>query len=222
MICAIVLAAGRSRRMGSQKLLLPFAESTVVGHVVGQIVASDVDQVYVIVGRDAAAIAEALRDRPVRIVRNPDPDGDMLSSVRCGLRAVPPDCRAVLVALGDQPGITGELVNCIINAYLSSDRKIAVPVHKGQRGHPLLLSVECRDEVLRDYEHVGLQGLLRQHPEDVLEVPVSSPAAVSDMDCPADYRRELAHLRSVDWEQALRSESSRDRAPPSGGRPRRR
>jgi len=213
MICAVVLAAGCSRRMGTQKLLLPFAGSTVIGHVVGQIMASDVDQAYVIVGRDAAAIVEALRDRPVGIVRNPQPDGDMLSSIRCGLRAVPPDCRAVLVGLGDQPGITGELVNCLINAYLSSDRRIAVPVHAGQRGHPLLLSVDHREEVLRNYDRVGLRGLLREHPEDVLEVPVSSPAAVSDMDYPADYRRELARLQDA-------ATSLPDTAGPTGPRPR--
>jgi molybdenum cofactor cytidylyltransferase len=195
MICAIVLAAGRSRRMGAQKLLLPFAGSTVIGHVVDRIVARDAEEVYVVVGSEAAAIAEALHERPVRIVRNPEPDAGMLSSVRCGLCALPPGCRAALVALGDQPGITTELVNDLLRAYVASPKRIAVPTYRGRRGHPMVFSMDYRDHVLRDYDEVGLRGLLSDHPEDVLEVPASSPGALSDMDLPEDYRRELARLQ---------------------------
>jgi molybdenum cofactor cytidylyltransferase len=193
MICALVLAAGRSRRMGTQKLLLPFGGPTVIECVVDQVLASEVDQVLVIVGEDGAAVAEALGDRPVGLVRNPEPEGEMLSSVRCGLRAVPPDCEAVLVALGDQPALTGALVNEVLRAYRSSEKGIVVPVHGGRRGHPLLFPLRHRDQVLRDYESEGLRGLLRDHPEDVLEVAADS-AALSDMDSREDYRRELAAL----------------------------
>jgi molybdenum cofactor cytidylyltransferase len=194
MICAIVLAAGRSRRMGAQKLLLPFAGSTVIGHVVDQIATSDVSEVRVVVGEDPTAITEALRERPVTIVRNPEPDAEMLSSVRCGLSALPAGCGAALVALGDQPGITTELVNDLLRAYLASSKRIAVPTYAGQRGHPIVFSTDYRDQVLRNYNEVGLRGLLSDHPEEVLEVVVSSPGAVSDMDIPEDYQRELARL----------------------------
>ena len=192
MICAIVLAAGRSRRMGTQKLLLPFGASTVIGHIVDQVLASKVDETYVVVGSDEAAIAEALAARPVHLVRNPEPQAQMLTSVRCGLRALPPDCRAVLVVLGDQPGVSPELVSAVIGAHLASGKGLVVPVHDGKRGHPLLFGVGYRHQVLNEYDRVGLRGLLRDHPEDVFEVPAPSPAATSDMDRPEDYRRELA------------------------------
>jgi molybdenum cofactor cytidylyltransferase len=195
MICAIVPAAGKSRRMGAQKLLLPFGGSTVIAHIVDQLLASEVDAVYVVVGEDGAAIAEALGGRSVHLVTNPDPEAEMLTSIRCGLRALPEACRAVIVALGDQPSLTSELVNQVIRAYRSSGKGLVVPVHEGQRGHPLLLSMRYREEVLGAYDGVGLRGLLADHPEDVLEAPVPSPEVVSDMDCLEDYRREVHRLR---------------------------
>lgn len=195
MICAIVLAAGRSRRMGRQKLLLPFAGSTVIGHIVDETAASVVDEVCVVVGPDSAAIREALADRPFRTAANPEPESEMLDSVRCGLRALPADCHAVVVALGDQPGLTTELVNTLVTAFESSGKGIAVPVHDGNRGHPLMFSTRYSERVLAHYDDVGLRGLLRDHPDDLLEVTVPWPAAISDMDLPEDYQRELARLR---------------------------
>ena len=134
MICAIVPAAGESRRMGRHKLLLPFGSTTVIAHIVDQLLASVVDEVLVVVGHAGDRVAEALGDRPVTIVPNPDYRSGMLSSVRCGLRAVPEGCRAVLVALADQPTITRRLIDKLVGAYASNDKGIVVPVHGGRRG----------------------------------------------------------------------------------------
>jgi len=192
LICSIILAAGRSRRMGAQKLLLPFAGGTVIGHIVAEILSSPVDRALVVVGRDAARIAGALAGRPVTLVASDDPDGDMLSSVRCGLRALPPQCDAVLVALGDQPSITADLVGRMVDAFRAGGRGIVVPVHGGRPGHPILFSTRYRDEVLTRYDKLGLRGLRQAHPEDVLELDWPSPAVLADMDRSEDYRRELA------------------------------
>ena len=89
MICVIVLAAGRSQRMGTQKLVLPFAGSTVVARVVDAFLGASVDTVVVVIRADDAQVRAALTDRCLLFVENPDPAGDMLSSVRCGLRALP-------------------------------------------------------------------------------------------------------------------------------------
>jgi len=194
MNCAIILAAGRSRRMGVQKLLLPFGGRTVIGRIAGEILRSPVDQVFVVVGQDAARIADALDGQRVVLVTNPDPDGEMLSSVRCGLRVVPDDCEAVLVALGDQPTVTADLVGRMLQAFRASGRGIVVPVYGGRPGHPILFSTRYRQEVLTRYDQVGLCGLRQAHPDDVLELCVTSPSVLGDMDCPEDYRRELAKL----------------------------
>ncbi len=192
MICAIVLAAGRSRRMGVQKLLLPFGGKTVITHIVDQLLASDVNEVRVVVGHQRKRIIQELSGQSVSIVNNPDYKTGMLSSVRCGLRDLPQQCQAVLVTLGDQPSITSKLINRMLQSFAATEKRILVPIYNGKRGHPTLFSKFYSDEILTNYDNVGLRGLLHAHPEDVLELTVSTSAVLSDMDCPEDYRRELA------------------------------
>lgn len=191
MISAIVLAAGRSRRMGTQKLLLPLGDRPVIARVVDEVLGGPVGEVLVVVGKDGDRIERALQGRPVRLVVNPDPQGDMLSSVRCGLAAAARQCTAVLVALGDQPGISRVVVAELARALQTSNRRIVAPTFNGRRGHPLLFSADYRSEILQRYDGAGLRGLLQAHPDDVLEAPVSSPEVIHDMDWPEDYRRIL-------------------------------
>jgi len=199
MIVAIVPAAGQSRRMGVQKQLLPFAETTVIGHIVDVLQRSRIDEVCVVAGYQADHLRQALETRKLRIVVNPDYERtDMLASIRCGLAILPADCRAVLVALGDQPAITAELIDTMIDGLSTSDRGIVVPVHAGRRGHPLLVDGRYREEILTDHERVGLRGLLAAHADDVFELPVSNSAVLSDMDYPEDYRRELERISKAE------------------------
>jgi molybdenum cofactor cytidylyltransferase len=195
MICAIVLAAGQSRRMGRPKMLLPFGHKTLIAHVVDQIIPA-VDQTIVVTPIQTN-IADALGDRPVTMVPNPKPDGDMLSSVRCGLRALPNESRAVLIAIGDQPAITTTLITEMIRALDLSNRTIIIPIHQGRRGHPLLFSAIYRDEILTRFDDTGLRGLLQSHPTDFFELPCPTDSILSDMDTPEDYQRELQRMNSL-------------------------
>jgi molybdenum cofactor cytidylyltransferase len=201
MICAIVLAAGLSRRMGVQKLLLPFGGKTVIAHIVDQLLESMVDKVYVVTGHQAERISRELSGRPVSTVNNPDYESGMLSSVRCGLRALPEQCRGVLVALGDQPAITSKLVDRMLQSFAAAEKRILVPFYDGKRGHPILFSEVYREEILTHYDSVGLRGLLHAHPDEVFELAVSTSAVLSDMDVPQDYRRELASMEDNAAEQ---------------------
>jgi molybdenum cofactor cytidylyltransferase len=191
--CGVVLAAGRSRRMGPgvQKLLLPLGAGTVIGRVTDELLASRLDRVIAVTGPDGR-VAAALTGRDVLVVTNADPEADMLASVRCGLRAVPQACEAVLVALGDQPGIRRDLVNEMLDAFATCGRGIVVPVHEDRRGHPLIFSIHYRDEVLTRYDGEGLQGLVKAHADDVFEMLTTLCAVLEDVDHPDDYRRETA------------------------------
>ena len=200
MISAIVPSAGRSRRMGVHKLLLPFAGATVIGHIVDELLRSSLEEVCVVVGHEADRVRRALFGRPVRIVDNPDYQrNEMLASIRCGLGALGAACRAVLVAPGDHPAITAELVDAMIQALSTRGKGIVVPAHNGRRGHPLLFDARYRQEVLTGYDRVGLRGLLAAHADDVFDLAVPDAAPLGDVDSPEDYRRELARLA----EQAL-------------------
>jgi molybdenum cofactor cytidylyltransferase len=189
MVCAIILAAGRSTRMGTQKLLLPLAGKPLIARVVDEVLASPVDEVVVVVGLDGDAMRQALVGRQVRFVRNPDRDGDMLSSVRSGVGALSSACSAVLVVLGDQPDIRRESIAELLEALGATARGIAVPTHGGRRGHPLLFAAHYRQEILTHYDDVGLRGLLRAHPDEVVEVESQASDVLEDVDEPADYQR---------------------------------
>jgi molybdenum cofactor cytidylyltransferase len=119
----------------------------------------------------------------------------MLSSVRCGLGDLPRQCRAILVTLGDQPSISTKLIDQILQSFAATEKQILVPLYQGKRGHPILFSEFYRNEILTHYDNVGLRGLLHAHPDDVLELTVSTSAVLSDMDYPEDYRRELELIK---------------------------
>ena len=189
MICALVLAAGRSQRMGTQKLLLPVGGQPMIARIVDQLLASPIDRVFAVIGPDGDRIAAALAGRPVTFVVNADEQGEMLSSVRCGLAALPQECTAALVVLGDQPGLTANVVAQLLRAFQTADRGIVVPTADGRRGHPLLVALRYRDEILTSYDAVGLRGLLQAHPEDVYEVEVGTPRILEDLDTPQDFER---------------------------------
>jgi molybdenum cofactor cytidylyltransferase len=191
MICAVVLAAGESRRMGTQKLLLDYGGKSVIRHIVDQITASIVENVYVVTGHDSDQVTKELSDSPASVVINDNYKLGMLSSLRCGISATPEKCQAVLVALGDQPAITSKLINEIVEAYRNTDKGIVVPTYQGKRGHPVIVSMKYEDHILTRYDDVGLRGLLHEHSDDVFELTVSTPDVCSDMDIPADYKRQL-------------------------------
>ena len=188
MTCAIVLAAGRSRRMGTPKLLLPFAGSTVIARVVDACLGVPVDATLVVIRPEDQQVRAALGDRPVVFAENPDATGVMLSSVRCGLRALPAAARTILVSPGDQPSLAPGLIRQMLAHHHSSGSGITVPVHAGRRGHPIIFAARFREEILRAFEGVGLRGLLEAHAAEVFEWPTADEAPCEDLDTPADYR----------------------------------
>lgn len=191
MIWALILAAGESKRMGKPKLLLPFGEKTIIETVIGNVVKSGVDKVLVVLGSDRKKIEKKIRDYPVKIIVNPHYVRGMLSSVQEGFHALPQEARAVLVVLGDQPAVSSDIINEIIEAFQRTGKGIVVPVYKGNRGHPVLIDMKYRDEVEKLSPEVGLRGIVYNHPEDVLEVQVETPGILQDIDNAGDYRREL-------------------------------
>jgi molybdenum cofactor cytidylyltransferase len=200
MICAMVLAAGRSRRMGVQKLLLPFGSKTVIAHIVDQLAESAVDEVHVVVGCQGKRVSRELSGRPVSIVNNSNYKSGMLSSIRCGLHVMARQCKAVLVALGDQPSVTTKLIDQMLQAFASTEKQILIPLYRGKRGHPIMFSAAYRDEILTQYDNVGLRGLLYAHKDDIFELPVTASGVLSDMDDPQDYQRELDLLKEKNEE----------------------
>ena len=186
-VTAIVLAAGESRRMGRQKLLLELDGKPLIRHVVDAVSASAVDEIIVVTGGHHDEVVAALGDG-VEFARNPDPSRGMLSSVRCGLEAVI-ETDAIAMFLGDQPRIEPKVIDAVLTAFAASEQSIAVPTMNGKRGHPLVFAAAYRDEILNSFDEVGLRGLLLAHPDELCEVPVESPAVLEDVDTPEDFEK---------------------------------
>lgn len=191
MICAMILGAGESKRMGKPKLLLPVGEKTMIETIVETIDQSKADKIVVILGSNRSKIEKTIKNFPLKVIYNPDYQKGMLSSVQCGFQAMPEDCQAVLVVLGDQPGIQTDVVNKLIDAYTGSNKGIVLPVYKKERGHPVLIDMKYRAEVEKLSPDIGLRGVVYNYPEDVLEVEVEMPSILRDIDDEADYSREL-------------------------------
>ncbi|MFZ2054118.1 MAG: nucleotidyltransferase family protein [Candidatus Aminicenantales bacterium] len=189
MIWAVVLAAGESRRMEQPKLLLPYGNETIIETVVRTVVSSSVDRTLVVLGARRREIEEKIRGFSVKKVINREFRKGMFSSVLCGLGSLPRSARAAVLVLADQPGIPSRVVDSLIESFCREKKGIVIPVYGKKRGHPLLLDLKYRREVEALPPEAGLRGLLRRHPEDILEVRVSSSEILRDIDSPADYRK---------------------------------
>ena len=130
-------------------------------------------------------------------VENLDPNGDMLSSVRCGLRALPASAETILVSPGDQPSLGPALIRRLLAAFRAASRPILVPVQAGRRGHPLVFAARFRQELLTAFEGTGLRGLLVAHAHEVSEWPTTDAAVLEDLDTPPDYQRALIHTNAA-------------------------
>ena len=189
MVSAILLAAGESRRMGEFKQLLLFAGKSFVECCVDSLLASRVDEVVVITGHRHRDVRNAIGSRPVRVVHNPDYEFGMSTSVKCGVEALPSETQACLIALVDQPQIEPEIINRVIEAYLEYLPLIVIPNYNGRNGHPIILDLSLRKEILAMDTTQGLRQVVHAHPHRLRLVTVDSDRILMDFDLPEDYRR---------------------------------
>lgn len=194
MIYALLLAAGESRRMGKPKMLLPFGQKTIVEHILDSILESNSDKILVVLGSHREEILSRIEARPVETVVNHRYKEGMLSSIQTGFEALPKEAAAALVHLGDQPLIPSSVLDALIEAYKGTRKGIVLPVYKKRRGHPILIDIKHRPEILGLSPDIGLRALVHDHPEDIQEVEVDTPYILKDIDKPEDYARELKKM----------------------------
>jgi len=194
-LAGIVLAAGESRRMGQPKQLLPFGKHTILERVVDTLLTAGVGEVVVVLGHLADRVRPVLGDRPVRAVVNTEYRQGMLSSVKCGVRAVGAGYDAVLFALGDQPQIEGAVVSEVMRAYRDGKAGIVIPRYGDKKGHPIIINLQRYREAIANLpEDAGLNVLMQEHADDVRLIDVATEDIIRDIDVPDDYTRELARF----------------------------
>ena len=183
----MVLAAGLSSRMGVNKLLLPLKGRPLVRHAVDAAAASRCDPVIVVIGDNCGQIEAASCAHKVRFVRNRDFTGGLSESLKCGLRALPPDCEGVAVLLGDMPFVTRHLIDALIAAFdPARGQAICAPAYRGQRGNPVLWARQFFPEMLALEGDVGARSLMARHEAVLYELEVADDGALTDIDTPED------------------------------------
>ncbi|HVS21225.1 MAG TPA: nucleotidyltransferase family protein [Pyrinomonadaceae bacterium] len=186
-LAAILLAAGRSRRMGAFKPLLPFGDKTVVECCVQNLRDAGIHNIIVVVGHRAEEIRRQLKNFDVIFALNPDPDSEMGASIARGVEALSQDVKAVLIALVDHPAVPSEIIKSLIEEWRLAKAKLIQPEHESRGGHPVLIDLVYRDELLNLDPRRGLRALFDKHREQACRLPVESPFIARDMDTWEDY-----------------------------------
>jgi len=199
-----------SRRMGRFKPLLPFGGTPMLTRVVESLgAAGGIDLSFVVTGYQAQCVRDAVSRgtgfQPVQtastgykpvprvaFIHNPNYEhGEMLSSVQAGVRALPDEVAAFILALGDQPAVRPETIQSLLAAWRAARAPLILPKYLERRGHPILISSECIADILKLRSDQTLKTLIDRRAIDIVEVPVDDPAIVSDVDTPEDYEQAV-------------------------------
>jgi molybdenum cofactor cytidylyltransferase len=188
-IAGILLAAGASRRFGSQKLLASVGGRPLVRATVERLLTTALDDIVVVLGSDAAAVGAVLAGLDVRTVTNAEYAAGMSTTLRAGLAALPPSANAALVALADQPGVGAEIVDRVLERYRARRTAIVAPVYRGGvRGNPVLFDRALFDELRAVTGDEGGRSVVARDPGRValVEFDIEMPG---DIDVPGDIDR---------------------------------
>lgn len=184
-VCAIVLAAGRSRRMAPlNKLLVADGKGLpMISRVVDNVLASRARPVIVVTGHERERVEEALAGRPVLFAHAEDYAEGLSASLKAGLRAVPPEAEGILVCLGDMPLVTGPTLDRLIGAFDPEEgRAVVQPTFRGKQGNPMLWSREFLEEMLAISGDIGARHLAAKHADRLVEVEMADDAVLRDFD----------------------------------------
>ena len=191
-ISGIILAAGLSTRMGEPKQLLPFGNSTIVETVIDNMLDSKLDEVIVVIGHKAEKIRETIQHKPIRMVFNPAYQEGMLTSAQCAVQSLAESVDAFALLLVDQPFITSNLIDLVIDAYNQTPKGIALPSYNYRRGHPVIFDRRYAADILAlNAESGGVRSLFKKYADDIHYVAMDTDRVLRDIDYREDYERAL-------------------------------
>ena len=184
---ALLLAAGKSERLGENKLFVDVGGKPMIERSLRAYRKADRVQDVIIVTTPALApLLEYLRSPSIHIDENPEPDGEMISSIRAGLGCSWALERDFLIAPADVPFVQPELVDQVVNTFLTRGKKIVIPTYHGLGGHPGMYSKSLHDEFFAHGDNSGAREILFRYREDTLRVNVHECDICFDIDTPED------------------------------------
>ena len=193
-IAGIILAAGKSSRMGAlNKLLIPIEGKPMARRAAEAVLGAKLSPVFVVTGHQREEVEESLKGMPVTFLNNSNFSSGMSTSLKRGLDALPAECDGVVVALGDMPLITGREIEQLVNAFNPVEgRSIVVPTRRGKRGNPVLWARRFFGEMTAAGGDVGARTLFTAYPEAIVEVEMAGDGVLTDIDTPQALARLAA------------------------------
>ncbi len=190
----IILSGGASRRMGTPKALLLIENETFLDRMI-RLFSEVCDPVIVVLGHNAEQIrSEIQRASQVSFVVNPDPERGMLTSLQCGLEALPAFAGAVMFTPVDHPGIQGATLEKLAVVMHEGTAPLIIPTHRGSHGHPVCITRPLIAELLALPASAQARDVIHKHLPEACLLEVDDSAVTTDIDDPAAYAELLAHL----------------------------
>jgi len=188
----IVLAAGRSARMGQQKLSMPLGGKAILRWVLDSLLDSGLDEVICVVSAESEDLMNWAREARARVVIHPDPDRGRTSSIKVGLKAMDPRTRTMVLCLGDMPFVQSSTVHAVLEAASRTMMGMVVACYRGKKGHPVAWDQRYFQDILAlaDDEplyHLTRQGAFRLHLDD--------PGVLININTPQEYEQACARIR---------------------------
>lgn len=209
-ISAVLLGAGESRRMGVDKLSLPWGRKTLFGHCAETLLKSEVHELIVVLSPRNKRVRNQFRARRVKTVINRLSKTGMSSSIRKGLQKIHPRCRGILIALGDQPHLKTRTINALIRAFDRGRGGIVVPSFRGMRGNPVIFDRRFKKELSNLRGDVGGRSIVEHYPEEVRLVPVKSIGVLKDVDTWSAYKPTMLGAPKSDRGKGKRQEGKKE------------
>ena len=188
-ISGLVLGAGASQRFGPPKQLLPYRGTTMLGWVVDQAQrATGLDEVVVVLGRAADQLRNQVDFGAARVVENPVFGEGCSSSYRAGIGAINPKSAAIMIILGDRPGVTPEIIDRLANEWRAQDAPIALCSYQGRKGHPMIFAQSMFAELVGLHGDKAAWKLVDANASAVQEVGFATPYP-DDINTSEDFER---------------------------------
>jgi molybdenum cofactor cytidylyltransferase len=194
----LLLAAGKSQRMGSPKPLLTVFGRTFLEHIVLEAQQSDLIGINIILGHNAELILKSLPQLETQVIINPDFEQGQLSSLIRGLKALEGhSIDGLMLFLVDHPFVSQHVINKLVHSYSEHDQPVVIPTFRGRRGHPLIFGRELFSELLNAPLDQGAVSVVKKHQENVLSIEVEHEGILIDIDTPEAYQEYVVKAGKI-------------------------
>ncbi len=187
LLSCIILAAGKSSRMGCNKLLLNYKGKEIIRHTIEKTLSVNNCEIIVVLGHEAEKLKEILHEYPIKLAYNMNYNQGQSTSLKKGLEQVSKKSLGFLFMLGDQPIIKIQTIEILVKTFLANPDKIIVPYYNNKRGNPVIFPKSYHADILKLQGDIGARSLITE--DKVIKITVDDPGVILDIDTPEEYKR---------------------------------